>query len=192
MRLWVKSSLGLAALLVTALLFGAAIPWDVPDRRSADADFRGGEYFHAGKTLPGRRTDPSCQSVSCHDDHPHERNAILSAFRNMHVRFIDCLSCHGAEFRNRWVVADPVVGGDTGSSDRRVKIRYTVPKAESKRDEHHALLVPPIPCRECHSDSGKVALLDRGVAELTAGFTNPIPLRMIEEGAKSWIPPDMR
>jgi hypothetical protein len=192
MKLWVKSCLGLAAILVTALLFGAAIPWDVQDRKSADTDFRGGDYFHAGKTLPGGRTDPSCQSDSCHADHPHERNAILSAFRNMHVLFIDCLSCHGAEFRNRWVAAGPLTGGDTGSSDSRVRIRYTVPKGENGRNGHHALLVSPIPCRECHSDSGRVTLLARGAAELPAGFANPISLRMIEEGAKSWIPPDMQ
>jgi hypothetical protein len=187
---WTKTCLGLAAFLVTALLFTAAIPWDVPAGKRADV--RGSDYFHGGKTLPGGRKDPSCQSEACHVDNPHEKNATLSAFRNMHVQFTDCLSCHGANSPNRWILTSPIVGGDPGLSDRRVRIRYTVPTGKNGREGHHALLVPPISCRECHSDSGRATLSAGGVTGLPAGFANPISLRMIEEGAKSWIPPDMR
>lgn len=191
MRLWARTCLGIAALLVTALLLAAAIPWSLPER-STDADIREGGYFHAGKTLPEREPDPSCQSIDCHVGYPHERDGILSAFRNMHVRFVDCLSCHGLKSQDRWTLTTPMTGGSPGSFDTRVRIQYTIPPEGKMMDGHHALLVSPVRCRGCHSDSRRTALSSRGVADLPAGFANPVSLRMIEEGAKNWIPPDLR
>ncbi len=56
----------------------------------------------------------------------------------------------------------------------------------------HGLIGPALSCRACHSEEGSREIAALGVKSLPAGFSNPVALRMIEEGARQWIPDAMR
>ena len=185
------AGLRIATLLIAILLLGAAVGWNSPDGKKTDRNDHGTSYFHAGKTVSSEHPDPSCQSDACHAAFPHGNSPTSSAFLNMHVRFVECLSCHGVDSRNRWILKASAAG-QPGATGPRRGIAYPVPKGKSGDADRHALLAAPISCRGCHSESGTAALKARGIGDLPGGFANPISLRMMEEGAKRWIPADMR
>jgi hypothetical protein len=153
-------------------------------------------YFHSGKTPPASLEDDGCLSKECHPGAPHAKDRTQAAFRNMHARFIDCLVCHGTESRTSWSahppprVPKPGAAQSYGSSGRRWRIAAPTPKID--RGRMHGLIGRAVSCRACHSEQGYDDLARMGIRDLGAGFANPVALRMIEEGAKQWIPDTMR
>lgn len=158
---------------------------------AATADAR---YFHAGKT-PAAVEDGGCGAAGCHVGMPHAKERTHAAFRNMHVRFVACLVCHGRDSRKSWSVGPPAPGHGKGARDGGLpRNRWTLsaPVPPVDREKAHRLLGPALGCRGCHSAEGYRELGAKGAAGLPAGFVDPVALRMIEEGAKQWIPDTMR
>ncbi len=123
---------------------------------------------------------------------PHAKDRTQAAFRNMHVRFIDCLVCHAAGSRGSWIAERPApkpATGDTGLRRNRWRISTSTPPVERAR--MHTVLGTALSCRACHSPDGSREIAGDG-GGLPAGFVDPVPLRMIEEGAKQWMPDTMR
>lgn len=156
---------------------------------------RDGRYFHAGKGAPVTVGDRGCRSPGCHAGMPHARDRALAAFRNMHLGFIDCLVCHGKDSRKSWI-AEPAPAqekrpsGDGGPRRKRWTIVTPTPPAD--REKSHGMLGAALSCRSCHSEEGAREIAAKGAKDLPGGFVNPVALRMVEEGAKQWIPDAMR
>lgn len=184
------AGLRVSTFLIVTLLLGNAVGWISQDGKKTDRTAQSAPHFHPGKTA-SEHPDPSCQSVACHPPFPHGNGTAASAFLNMHVRFVECLSCHGLEPRSRWALKISAASRP-GSTGLRKGIAYRWKGEQEGKTDRHALLASPLPCRECHSEPGTAALKARGIDGLPGGFANPISLRMMEEGAKRWIPADMR
>lgn len=194
MKRTVEGALALAAVILT-VAFLSAVSGGGAFFGKSSREPRDGRYFHAGKLPPVSGEDRPCRSPECHAGMPHVRDRTLAAFRNMHLRFVDCLVCHGRDSRKSWSAEPPPpepkqATGDTGPVRKRWKIASPMPGIE--REKAHATLGAALSCRACHSEEGYRNITARGVKDLPAGFVNPVALRMIEEGAKQWIPDTMR
>jgi len=58
--------------------------------------------------------------------------------------------------------------------------------------EPHTLLGRPAACRACHSPAGAAALLGSGSPPPGPAFEDPVALRMIEKGAREWLPEGLK
>jgi len=173
-----EGALSLAAVILAGtFLFGAAgvVPGTISGRN--ETPFESTSY-HGGKTETAPPSDGACQAPGCHDGYPHRKGTSVAVFRNMHLRRVDCLSCHGKEADRRWAVSG-------APKDPSWRVRYP---SDGRRSGPHAGMGPAMACRGCHSENGRAVLLERGVKELPSGFANPIALRMLEEGARRWDP----
>ncbi len=189
----VEWGMALAALALTAA-FAAGVSGYGPAafRGNAPAAAADG-YYHAGKIPVTDFGSDGCRAPGCHPAVPHAKIRAQAAFRNMHLRFVDCLACHGKDARESWVAGarpDPMTAG--GDGRLRTAVRLAVRTAPVTPDKMHGLIGPALPCRACHSDEGLREMAAKGIRDLPSGFANPVPLRMIEEGAKQWIPDSMR
>ncbi len=195
MKRAVEGALALvAALLVGAFLLAAVggAGWTSPRRVGAKADPR---YFHSGKTDLAPAEEVGCRAGGCHAGMPHARERAEAAFRNMHVRFVGCMVCHGRESSKTWSVGRQARGPGKGSGEDGIpRVRWTIsaPTPPADRDKPHAPLGPAVACRACHSEQGYREIGARGARELPAAFADPVALRMIEGGAKQWIPDPLR
>jgi hypothetical protein len=100
----------------------------------------------------------------------------------MHEGNVACLACHGKEPGNRFRVSFAGSGGTA---------RLAVPDEERTGGPHDAL-GPPASCELCHSEQGQNRLAAAGWKELPQGFASPIPMRMLREGGRKWVPDDVR
>jgi hypothetical protein len=160
-------------------LIGAA-DVDIPGFRATEPVPGRATTFHGGKTATPLAPDPGCQSPSCHEAYPHRKDRTEAAFRNMHLEFAECLSCHGKEPESHWK-------GEPGG--KSPKIRYA---REAATENPHADIVQAATCRKCHSESGRQRLREKGMTGLPPGHADPIALRMLEGGPKRWAPADIR
>ena len=111
----------------------------------------------------------------------------------MHLPFVDCLACHGRDARRAWVAEPPAARTAAGGGHVGTQWRIAAPvRGAVARDKMHGLIGPALSCRACHSEEGLREIAAAGIKDLRSGFANPVPLRMIEEGAKQWIPDTMR
>lgn len=137
--------------------------------------------FHAGGPKAEVAVPPSCAGKGCHLPASHRRGTG-AAFLNMHEGNVACLACHGKEPGNRFRVSFAGSGGAA---------RLAVPDEERTGGPHDAL-GPPASCDLCHSEQGKNRLAAAGWKELPQGFASPIPMRMLREGGRKWVPDDVR
>lgn len=141
-------------------------------------DARQGHY-HPGKTAQVFRDSAGCVSPGCHVPSPHRRQSSHAAFRNLHARHADCLVCHASGGTARVAAAR----GESGRGELR--FRGAAPPI---RPDGHPVLGQPPGCRGCHSDAGARMLKGAGLDALPSGFADPIALKMLEGGARSWNP----
>ncbi len=194
MRRGAEWALGLAAALLAAAFLSAVAGGGAP----APGTLSGAStaaYFHGGKAGAGPAGDRACGAAGCHAGLPHARDRRYAALRNMHVRFIGCLVCHGKDSPGSWTVlrvapAKRAELRDGGTPGERWTIAATT--TATGRERLHALLGPALSCRACHSAAGSREIAAKGGKGLPGGFEDPVALRMIEEGAKQWIPDTMR
>lgn len=188
-----EAGLALAALVMTAAFMAGVSGWGRDALRGSVAARRTERYYHAGKAPPARMEEGGCRAPKCHAGFLHAKIRTLAAFRNMHLRFVDCLACHGRDARTSWV-AEPFGANraDDPRGSRRTRWKIALPAPAVDGDKMHAMIGPAVSCRGCHSEEGKSELAGKGIKDLPAGFADPVPLRMIEEGAKQWIPDTMR
>ncbi|HEX9190774.1 MAG TPA: hypothetical protein VF847_01670 [Candidatus Deferrimicrobiaceae bacterium] len=193
MRRCVEWGLGLLALVLTAATMAGVSRWGASVAGGSVSPSAADRYYHAGKVPLPSVGKGGCCAPECHPVFPHAKVRTQAAFRNMHVRFADCLACHGKDARKSWV-AEPVAAGAKGGAGGSVRPRWRIASAETAvaREKMHERLGPALSCRACHSDEGLREIAAKGIRDLSAGFANPVPLRMIEEGAKQWIPDTMR
>lgn len=170
-----------AAAIVAGIFLLGVVGIPARDTARASREGRREPYFHGGKAASAPPADASCQSARCHVAFPHRKGGGEAAFRNMHLRAADCLSCHGKDAERRWAGRAP---GETGR-----KLRYAAPPGAA---DPHAWLGRAATCRNCHSEDGMRRFREKGVSALAPGFVDPIALRMIEGGAKRWVPGDLR
>lgn len=177
MRRAAEWALGAVAVLVSVVFAGGAAglfgPGGAPGENSR------GKYYHGGKAAGGALPDAACQNDKCHAGEPHRRSAPEAAFRNMHAGIAECLGCHGKDPQARW---------RPGTSPGR-KVLYQPPAGGGKP---HDAMGRALPCRSCHSETGRAALERRGVTGLTGSFASPIALRMMEEKGKRWVTDEIR
>lgn len=189
----VEGGLALAAVILTAAFMAGFFGWGRHALRGSGPPTRAGFYYHAGKAPPAHVEEGGCRAPKCHTGFPHAKVRTQAAFRNMHLRFVDCLACHAKDARKSWV-AEPLdasrADGSRGSLRTRWKIALPAPAVSG--EEMHALIGPALSCRACHSEEGQSEIAAKGIKDLPAGFADPVPLRMIEEGARQWIPDTMR
>lgn len=191
----VEWALALVAVILTGSFLLAVTGrggWMAGEGPDATRDPR---YFHGGKTPPASLSERGCLSKGCHAGAPHAEDRTQAAFRNLHVRFIDCLVCHGRDSRKSWIAEAPAPvakpGGRAGAFPRnRWKIAASGPEID--RERMHGSIGPALGCRACHSEEGYRGMTALGIRDLPSGFVNPVALRMIEEGGKQWIPDNMR
>lgn len=195
MKRAVEWALALVAVILTGAFLSAASGARGWIPRGGSATARDDRYFHAGKTAAISVEARGCRATGCHVGMPHAKDRTQAAFRNMHVGFIDCLACHGRDSRKSWVFEPPAPAPKQGGGDRsypRKRWKIAVPMPGTDRERMHALIGPALSCRKCHSDAGHREMTGNGIRDLPPGFVNPVALRMIEEGAKQWIPDTMR
>lgn len=131
-------------------------------------------HYHSGKEPFAVEAADTCRSAKCHPGLPHRKGGAPAAFRNMHLKTADCLSCHGREPERFWE------GRREGG---RWKLRYAgSPGGGGKHDA----LGTPMSCRRCHSADGGRRLAGRGMKDLPTSFEDPVSLRMMESGARQW------
>lgn len=195
MRHAAERALGLAAVVLTAAFLWAVAgggPW-APGAGSPTKAGTG--YFHGGKASPPVVEDAACGSAGCHAGTPHAKDRTYAPFRNMHGRFVGCLVCHGKDSRGTWIVAPPAAASTPGAGDDGLlRKRWTIATAAPAvgRDKAHTVLGVALSCRACHSGEGSREISAKGGKELPGGFDDPVALRMIEKGAKQWIPDTMQ
>ncbi len=186
-------ALALAAIAVSVAFTGGVSGWGRSAARGAASSSATDRYYHSGKGLEGVRATDGCVGEGCHVGFPHSRGLTLAPFRNMHVRFVECLACHATAAREAWVVRR-ATGRPGGGAAAGAEPRWIIGSARTgaAREKMHGLTGAALSCRACHSEEGARALAARGIKDLRAGFQNPVPLRMIEEGARQWIPDTMK
>ncbi len=180
MKVRLEAVLGAGAVLVAALFLLGVL--DVRFGGPGKTGGRSDAGFHAASPAPPGPGNPACQAEGCHDAFPHRADRGRPAFLNMHLRYAECLACHGKEARARWSTT-----GRGGEGKGRVGYTAAGPGTEA-----HAGMGPPVACRSCHSEEGRLALAAKGMSALPSGFADPLALRMIEGGARSWTPADLR
>ncbi len=189
-------ALGVAAAVLTGAFLSAAAGGILRTPGIAAGAAGGGPYFHGGKTSAPQGADPGCGSADCHPGAPHAKDRSYAPFRNMHVRFVGCLVCHGRGSRGSWIVAAAGLARKPNPGDGGfLRERWTIAAAAAAgkgREQMHALMGAALSCRACHSEEGSRDIAAKGGRNLPTGFDNPVALRMIEEGAKQWIPDTMR
>ncbi|GAB4367175.1 MAG: hypothetical protein Kow00128_11410 [Deltaproteobacteria bacterium] len=171
-------------LLPAAVLLVASMFAGVAGLRSGPAEPRDRSsgipaYYHGGKTVAEPLPDPGCRSGKCHAVPPH-RKGPEAAFRNLHLSFVECAVCHEGD------------GGGDWHADRRSDGRWVIRAGAGPRPgDPHRRLGTAVRCRGCHSRGGRDRI-ERGTNEtLPGGFPNPVALRMLEEGSRSWVPDGM-
>ncbi len=187
-------ALAVAALILTGAFLSAVSGGGLLSPGEGFGAPRDGRYFHAGKTAPAAAGDRGCRSPGCHVGMPHARGRTQAAFRNMHMRFVECLVCHGKDSRKSWTAVHSPPENRSVGGKGSLRSRWTIaaPGPAVEPGKMHGLIGPALSCRACHSEDGYRELAGKGVRDLPAGFTNPVALRMIEEGARQWIPDTMR
>jgi len=195
MQRWVERVLALVAVVLTGVFLAGVVGQGKASHAEGSRRLLDGPYFHAGKTPPVPVEDRGCRSPGCHAGMPHVKDRTQAAFRNMHLGFLSCLVCHGKAPRSSWTAEPPPPApnrplGGTGYLRARWKIAVSMPAVD--REDLHGTLGQALACRACHSEEGRKEIAEKGVRDLPAGFANPVALRMIEEGAKRWIPDTMR
>ena len=180
-RVWEWGLLA-AALLLAAAFLSSVVGWKAGAGKGSGAAAPGNPYFHAGKAASAGTADPACQASGCHAAFPHGKDPGTAPFRNLHQGAVRCLACHGQEAQRGWTVLE----------GRGEKLGYSPPGGKGPGTDPHALIGPPLACRKCHSESGRSELAGKGMKGLPQGFANPIALRMMEEGARRWVPDTMR
>lgn len=185
--------LALAAIVLTAAFAAGVSGWGPAVFRGSVPAAATDRYYHAGKIPADRFGSDGCSAPGCHQRIPHTKVPARAAFCNMHLRFVDCLACHGKDARKTWVAEPPGGGPMAGIGGRlRRPWRIAAPAPAVARDKIHGLIGPALSCRACHSEEGLREIAAKGIRDLPSGFANPVALRMIEEGAKQWIPDTMR
>ncbi len=195
MRRGAEWALGLAAAVLVAAFVSAVAGGGAPATGSASDAAVAARYFHGGKSAAWPADDRGCGAAGCHAGAPHAKDRTYAPFRNMHVRFIGCLVCHGRDSRGSWTVLPVAPARKAEVRDGGpVRERWTIAAASAAtgRERMHALLGGALSCRACHSAAGSREIAAKAGRELPAGFEDPVALRMIEEGAKQWIPDTMR
>lgn len=176
----VETVLGAGAVLLAALfLLGVQ---DVHPRKAGGEGGQAGAVFHSASPESPEFRDPVCQAAACHDPFPHRKNRGQAAFLNMHRPYADCLACHGKDAKALWSAK-----GESGSG--KGKVGYS---SDGRGTERHEGMGPAVACRSCHSAEGRQVLMTKGMSGLPSGFADPLALRMIEGGARSWTPADLR
>lgn len=170
---------------VSAILFAHALSggWPGSGRNAAGAAGRKEGVvvaFHGGAAPAVFSPDPTCGAHGCHPVSPHRRKRQEAAFLNMHAGLVECLGCHGRDEERR-----------RGREPREAgpRVGYDLPAG---RGEPHTLIGKPASCRGCHSPQGRARLEAAGAGGLSSGFSDPVPLRMMEKGARRWVPHDLR
>lgn len=185
-------ALVLLAAILAASFMAALAGWGSASIGDGSRASRDGRYFHAGKTPAASAGNAGCGASGCHAGMPHARDRAQAAFRNMHVRFVECLVCHGGASRTSWTVEPPTPGPAADGGTARKRWKLATPGGTVDREKPHAALGASLSCRKCHSEEGRQEFAAKGVKDLPSGFVNPVALRMMEEGAKQWIPDSMR
>ncbi len=189
MRRSVEWGLRLAALVLTAAIMAGVSRIGPSVLRGSASPSAPDRYYHSGKVPVPSVEKRGCRAHECHSGLPHAKVRTQAAFLNMHVGFIDCLACHGKDARKSWVTTPPAAdtkGGVSGSPGARWKIASA--ETAVPREKMHEQLGLALACRACHSEDGLREFAAKGIKGLSGGFANPVPLRMIEEGGKRWIP----
>lgn len=188
-----KRAMELVLAVLAVGLAGAFLAGAIGGGAAGDAS-RADRHFHAGKTPPQAR-EGGCRSGECHGVAPHARELTLAAFRNMHVGFVDCMACHGRNARGSWSAKPPAQAPKRAAgagTTARERWRLAGPAAGGEGKAMHERLGAALACRACHSEEGARDIAAAGIRELPAGFANPLAAKMIEEGARQWIPDTMR
>ena len=170
----------LAALVVAILLPGGVGRSPFPGKPQAERG-HAGVRFHAGKQKTKGSADPACAGKDCHAPSSH-RKGESAAFLNMHEGNVSCLACHGSDAEKRWI-ASP------SGPDSPLRLTYA---PEERTGGPHDGLGAPATCERCHSEGGRDRLSAAGWKEIPKGFASPIPVRMLREGGRRWIPDDGR
>ena len=170
----------LAALTAAALLPGAVGISMSPGKSSPDRAV-GTARFHAGNQATEGYTDPACAGKGCHLPFSHRKGGT-AAFLNMHEGYVSCLACHGRDAENRRVVSP-------SGPERASRLTYPT---ENRTGSPHDGLEAPATCERCHSEGGRDRLAAAGWKGIPQGFASPIPLRMLREGGRRWVPDDGR
>jgi len=171
----------LAAGVAAILLLGAEGVFD-PAGEEARPTVAATARFHAGTRGKGTPVEPGCSGPGCHLPCAHRKAGGTSAFLNLHEGRVACLACHGKEYDRKWT-APP--------ASERPGARLAFSPGERPARPHDGL-GPPASCERCHSDAGKERLSAAGVKGLGDGFASPMPMRMLREGARRWVPDDLR
>lgn len=65
------------------------------------------DHYHGLTRTPVRTSPAGCQTSGCHPVLPHQASREMRAFTNMHVTFLDCMTCHepatDSPQRHSWV-----------------------------------------------------------------------------------------
>lgn len=65
------------------------------------------DHYHGLLRTPVNVSPAGCQTSGCHPPLPHQAKRETRAFANMHVTFLDCMTCHapqaGATIAHQWV-----------------------------------------------------------------------------------------
>jgi hypothetical protein len=170
----------LAALTALALLPGAVGISVTPGKSSPDRGTATAR-FHAGSRTTEGNPDPACAGKGCHLASSHRKGGT-AAFLNMHEGNVSCLACHGRDAENRWVASPSGPG-------RASRLTYS---PENGTGAPHDGLDVPATCERCHSEGGRDRLAAAGWKEIPQGFASPIPVRMLREGGRRWVPDDGR
>ena len=175
------SLLHLLAAGIVATLLPAAAGWTWLSGAAGGTGAAVGARFHAGRQHGGDVPEPDCAGKGCHGPSPHRKGAA-AAFLNMHGGRVSCLACHGTEFEEHWAAIP-------ASTDRAARLDYAGGGPPAKP---HDRMGGPAGCERCHSEGGKARLAAAGWTEMPQGFAAPIPMRMLLEGGRRWLPDDVR
>jgi len=170
----------LAAVAVAILLPGVVGKSPFPEKHRAGSG-PAPARFHTGKQKAEGPVDPACAGNGCHAPSPH-RKGEAAAFLNMHGESVSCRACHGKEHEGRWSVSP-------GGPDRVERLSYS---QEERTARKHDGIGTPASCERCHSEGGKERIAAAGRKEFPPGFVSPIPMRMMRERGRRWVPEDVR
>ncbi len=179
MKGWAERLLALAAVVVVISFLAGVAGWRSAAGGGKAFPDGGMAYYHDGKTTAAVNPGPGCLGGECHVAYPHAAGPE-AAFRNLHVAFVECRVCHGPEGASKW-------RADRGE-DGRWRIRAGPGPGA---DDPHREFGVAVRCRGCHSDAGRARIEEGSPVPLPGTFRNPVALRMLEEGPRTWVPGSM-